>query len=248
MSLFKLSNQIFQLRLDAQEVSVYAYLCSLPTAQHTITGEATVRVKQSTIAQNCGIRSLQTVAKIISHLQNKGLTDRLERSVKVNRHKGTYSYAVKQLPLDSGYFFVDRHIFGCLNPRQTMIYLFICKSYSPSLHDCWNSYNDIAQQTGMKRETVIQTVNELVQLHFIVRCRRKSRDNKHVFVDNHYQVVFFGQGNFKGKKRVRLYRNYNRTEVEVRLHSRPIIHYHHSTFTGKSQYLLQYFFAVRGSP
>ena len=38
MSLFKLSNQIFQLGLDAQEVSVYAYLCSLPTAQHTITG------------------------------------------------------------------------------------------------------------------------------------------------------------------------------------------------------------------
>ena len=31
MSLFRLSNYIFELGLDAQELSVYAYLCSLPT-------------------------------------------------------------------------------------------------------------------------------------------------------------------------------------------------------------------------
>lgn len=115
MGRFKLSNQIFELGLDAQEMSVYAYLCSLPTAQYTIAGEATVRVKQSTIARNCGIRALQTVARVISRLQDKGLTEQLGRSVKINRHKGTYCYAVKHLSLDSGYFFVDRHIFGCLN-------------------------------------------------------------------------------------------------------------------------------------
>lgn len=33
MSRYKLSNQIFNLGLDAQEISVYAYLCSLPTSQ-----------------------------------------------------------------------------------------------------------------------------------------------------------------------------------------------------------------------
>lgn len=246
MSRFKLSNQIFELGLDAQEMCVFAYLCSLPTAQRTITGETTVRVKQSTIAQNCGIRALQTVARIISCLQEKGLVELLGRSVKVNRHKGTYGYAVKQLPLDGGYFFVDRHIFGMLNPRQIMIYLFICKSYSPTLHDCWNSYNDIAEQTGMKRETVIRTVNELVGLHLIVRCRRKARDNKRVFVDNHYQVIFFIQGSFKGKKTVRLHRNYNRTEG--RLHSSLHLQYYNSTLLVKSQGFYRISFSVRGSP
>ena len=58
MSLYKLSNQIFTLGLDAQEMSVYAYLCSLPSLQDMIDGAATVYVKQSTIAANCGPESI----------------------------------------------------------------------------------------------------------------------------------------------------------------------------------------------
>ena len=109
------------------------------------------------------------------------------------------------------YFFVERRVFGQLVPRQMMIYLFICKAYSPVLKHCWNSYNDIAGQTGMKRETVIQTVNELVKQHFITRCRRKSKNNQKVFVDNLYQIVRYVTGKIV-KKAVRLYRKYNRTK------------------------------------
>lgn len=65
MSRCKLSNQIFQLGLDMQELSVYAYLCSIHFGQLTITGENVVCVKQSTIARNCGMRSVQTVARVI---------------------------------------------------------------------------------------------------------------------------------------------------------------------------------------
>lgn len=77
MSSYKLSNQIFELGLDAQELSIYAYLCSIHSVQQSITGETVISVKQSTIAQNCGIRSVQTVARILSRLTARGLTERI---------------------------------------------------------------------------------------------------------------------------------------------------------------------------
>lgn len=246
MSRFKLSNEIFKLGLDCQEMSVYAYLCSLPTNQYTVTGESTVRVKQSTIAQKCGLKAVQTVSKIISRLAAKGLAEPIERSVKANRYKGTYRYSVKQLTSDNGYFYVDRFIFGKLVPRQMMIYLFICKSFSIKLRDSWNSYNDISQQTGMKRETVIQTINELTALKLIVKSRRKSRDNKRVFVDNHYQVIFYVRGTFKGKKIVRLHSQYSRTNGQS--HNVPFNLYYYSTLTDECQGNLRFFSSVRGSP
>lgn len=248
MSRYKLSNRIFDLGLDAQELSVYAYLCSIHSGKMTITGETVVCVKRSTIAQNCGIRSVQTVTRILSRLTDKGLTEPLSRSVKANHHKGTYSYAVKQLSLDGGWFFVDRHVFGRLVPRQMLIYLFLCKAYSTELCDSWNSYNDIAMQTGMKRELVIQTVNELAGMNLIVRCRRKSRENKRVFVDNHYQIVLFVRGHIRKscKKIVRLYSQYNRTNGH--LLRMPFNSIHYITLSADCQDKSGTFFSVRGSP
>lgn len=213
VSVFKLSNHIFDLGLTAKELSIYAYLCSLPSVQNTIDDKAVVKVKQSTIAENCCICASQTVAKVLVSLESKGLIERLERSVKSNKHKGTYTYAIKRLQTATEYFFVDRHVFGKLNSRQMMVYLFICKSYDVQHNDSWNSYNDIAEQTGMKRETVINTINELTGMVFIVRLRRKSKENRRVYVDNHYQIVLYISGKIR-KKRVRLYRNYNRTCIQ----------------------------------
>ena len=211
MSLFRLSNHIFELWLDAQEMSVYAYLCSLPATAKTLTGASVICVRQAVIGQNCGIKSPTTVSRVIDRLQANGVVELLERTKKAAPKRGTYVYAVTQQSLHDGYFFVERRVFGQLVPRQMMIYLFMCKSYSPQLGRCWNSYNDIAEQTGMKRETVIQTVNELVAEHFITRFRRKSRENRRVFVDNLYQIVRYVTGRFT-KKIARLYRKYNRTK------------------------------------
>lgn len=245
MSRFTLSNQIFNLGLDYQELCVYAYLCSLPTNQYRITGEAMVSVRQSVIAQKCGIKAVQTVSKIIKRLAAKELVEPLERTVKANRLKGTYRYAVKHLTKGGGYFSVDRFVFGQLTPRQMMIYLFICKSYSLQLRDCWNSFNDISQQTGMKREMVVQTINELTKMKLIVRIRRKARDNRRVYVDNHYQLVFYIRGKIKGKKTVRLHLQYNRTNS---LEKPSYVHYYDSTDFVDCQDLSEKFFLTRGSP
>ena len=199
MSLFKLSNKLFSLGLDAQEISVYAYLCSLPASSFTLHGAAVISVKQRTIAANCGIKSPVTIAKTIDRLREKGLVDYLERQYKANGHRGTYWYAVTKQPTDIGYFTVDRRVFGVLKPRQMLAYLFLCKSFSTVLHDCWNSYNDISAQIGMKRESVIQTIRELVELGLIVRMQRRSKENRRVFVDNHYSIVRFEVGHIRVK-------------------------------------------------
>ncbi|MBR5180259.1 MAG: helix-turn-helix domain-containing protein [Lachnospiraceae bacterium] len=208
----KLSNKIFDFGLNPKEMSIYAYLCSLPSENPMFEGNA-VKVKQATIAQKCGIKAVQTVSKVIDTLAAKGLVIPLKRSVKQNGHKGTYIYEIKKLPTNDSFFFMDRSVFGKLVPRQMMIYLFICKSYSLQLKDSWNSYNDISAQTGMKRETIIDTISELEQLKLIRKSRRKARDNKRLYVDNHYFLILYVRGKIKkqAKKIARLYCKCNRT-------------------------------------
>ena len=199
MSVFRLSNDIFKYGLRAQELAVYAYLCSLPASGFTLQGATVISVKQRTIAANCGIKSPVTIAKSIDRLREKGLVDYLERNKKANGHHGTYCYAVTKQQTDTGFFTVNRHIFGMLIPRQMLVYLFLCKSFSTVLYDCWNSYNDIAVQIGMKRETVVQTVRELVGLGLIVRMQRRLRENRRVYVDNHYSIVRFEVGHIRAR-------------------------------------------------
>ena len=185
--------------MDVQEISVYAYLCSLPETAKTSTGASVICVRQTIIGQNCGIKSPVTISKTIERLREKGLVDYLERQYKANGHRGTYWYAVTKHPTDNGFFTVDRHVFGMLVPRQMLVYLFLCKSFSTVLHDCWNSYNDISAQIGMKRESVIQTIRELVELGLIVRMQRRSKEKRRVYVDNHYSIVRFEVGHIRAK-------------------------------------------------
>ena len=199
MSIFRLSNGIFALGLNALEIAVYAYLCSLPGNGYTITGGTIISVKQRTIAVNCCIKSPVTVSRTIDRLLEKGLVDYLERSPKANGQRGTYSYAVTVQQTDKGYFTVDRRVFGKLKPRQMLVYLFLCKSFSTVLHDCWNSYNDISAQIGMKRESVVQIIGELVNLGLIVRMQRRSKENRRIYVDNHYSIVRFEVGRIRTK-------------------------------------------------
>ena len=201
MSLCKLSNSIFDLKLSASELTVYAYMCSLPSEYIMLDGAAVMKVKQATIASKCGIKAVQTVSKVITSLIEKSLVEPVKRSVKRNGYRGTYMYKVKKLSTENSFFFVDRSVFGQLVPRQMMIYLFICKSYNSQLADCWNSYADISAQTGMKRETVIQTIVELEAMKFIRKSKRKSRENRRVYVDNHYILILYVKGTFKGRKR-----------------------------------------------
>lgn len=243
MSTFKISNKIFEMNLSPKAVVVYAYFLSLYSPVRKLNDEYIVSVKQSTIAEKCCIGSLQTVRSIITLLTEQSLITPLERNVKRNKHKGTYEYEVKRLPEKDGYFNVERKIFGQLNPRQMYVYLFLCKAESIELNFSWNSYNDIAEQTGMRRELVIQTINELAECKHIVRIKRKSKENRNVYVDNRYQIIKYILGSIN-KKKVRMLSQNIRTSCCQNLISNTIIKNYFSTFSK----VCQDFFSVRGSP
>ena len=97
MNSINLINKIFDLSLNAKELSIYAYLCSLTNDNPMFDGFA-VKVKQATIAQKCDIKAVQTVSKVIASLAVKGLVVPIKRSTKANGYKGTYIYEVKKLP------------------------------------------------------------------------------------------------------------------------------------------------------
>lgn len=202
MRRIKLSNQIFTLGLSNAAISVYAYLCSI---KGKVCNEMTsIKVKQKTIAAACGIASVQTVAKALRELTEHQLITQSIRTVRSDRTLSTNIYIMKKLPVSDSFFFVCTEIAfsGQLCPRQLAVYLFLCKAQSNRYGCSWNSYNDMAAQLRMKRETVIATIRELCALQLVVKQRQHSRENSRVFVDNRYFLVQFEKGTIKKKKPV----------------------------------------------
>ncbi|MEG0614119.1 MAG: hypothetical protein RR540_00065 [Oscillospiraceae bacterium] len=249
MSRFKLSNKILDLKLSNNELAIFAYLCSIHSTA-TLLGDI-VKVKQSTIAQKCCLRTSATVGRVVSRLMDKGLIQRVIRTVKADGNSGTNSYILNKPSTLGGFFFVDRHVFGRILPRQLRVYLFIAKSFDTQKNDCWNSYNDISAQLGIKRSDVVEIIGELCELNLIRKSLRKSRANKKVYVDNHYKIVLFvphkkisGHKNrLHSPKKCSLYffvaNKVNKKLLEIQ-------QINHSIF--KSQCQVDFFVLSRGSP
>lgn len=188
----KISNKLLDLELTNTELSVITYLATIHTNVISKNGTAWIRVKQSTIAQKCAIKSVQTAGRVISSLIDKGLIWRSVRVIKSDNKSGTTCYALSLPSPEDGYFMLDRKaINGTLVPRQLRVYLHICRCIDNSIGYCWNSYNDLAKIIGMKRSDVIQTISELCELHYISKQRIKHRENRRVFADNHYAVIIY---------------------------------------------------------
>ena len=183
-SYINLPNEILNIDLTANELAVLFYLATIYSQ-----GRDTVCVKQSTIADRCGIRTTQTVAKITASLADKGLIA-CRRCIYDNNSTGMIYYTLKMPDISTGYFSVQRQIVKeQLTPVQLRTYLFICRTISPTLGQSWNSYNDLAKILGTSRGKAITIVAQLIKKNVIRRHKVKSHDNKRVFCDNHYTVV-----------------------------------------------------------
>lgn len=180
---FRMSNQIFDYRLSANELHIYAVMCSVySNAYH----HDVITVKQSTIAEKCGLRTTETVSRAISSLCRKGLIRRVQRFTKRNGELGTYHYTLA-LPRSGGrYFFVPRSIIGKLNSVQMRMYLFICKCLDSRTGEMWNSYTDISNALRIKRSAAIETIKELIALKVIERIQVIKKDGS--YSDNHYRL------------------------------------------------------------
>lgn len=186
LSYIKLPNKILEMNLTAKELAVLFYLSSIYAS-----GRNTVCVKQSTIAKKCGIKTTQTVSKITTSLSNKGLII-CRRCIYDDNSTGIIYYTLKLPKASKGYFLVQRQILNeQLSPAQIRVYLFICRSLSPSLGLCWNSYNDLAKLIGISRSKAIEFVAQLVSKNVIRKQKIKTLNNKRVYGDNHYTVVCY---------------------------------------------------------
>ena len=186
LSYIKLPNEILEMNLTAKELAVIFYLSSIYAS-----GRDTVCVKQSTIAKKCGIKTTQTVSKITASLSDKGLII-CRRCIYDNNSTGMIYYTLKLPTASKGYFSVQRHILNeQLTPVQLRAYLFICRSLSPSLGRCWNSYNDLAKLIGISRNKAIEIVAQLVSKNVIRKQKIKTLNNKRVYGDNHYTVLCY---------------------------------------------------------
>ena len=181
----KIPNVLLDMGLSDTELSIIVYLSSICPASRWI------QVKQTTIAEKCSIKSVQTVGRAISSLLEKRLIERSARILKQDNHSGTTCYNLSLPDLSDGYFVIERKaINGSLSPRQMKAYLHICRCVDVRIGFCWNSYNDLARRMGVKRADAIKLIRELTDKKYIrkqlVRCK-SSRS----YADNRYAVIFF---------------------------------------------------------
>lgn len=176
---FKLSNDILDTGLTPNELKVAVYLYSC-----IYYGNCTVQIKQSTIAQKCGIKKVETVSNIICRLQRKNVIEHVRRPHKRNGQLGTYIYRLKKIAR-KGFFKVKRYILGKLTGVQLRMYLFICRAVTKK-NDMWNSFNDISRALKLGRNKVIAVINELVEMGLICKLKVLKKDGS--YSDNHYSV------------------------------------------------------------
>ena len=176
---FRLNNSILDCGLTPNELKVAVCLYSCIFNNRCI-----VQIKQSTIAQKCGIKKIETVGNIICQLQREGIIERVSCPHKTNGWLGTYIYKLKEIA-SKGFFKMKRHILEKLNGVQLRMYLFVCRAITKK-NDMWNSFNDISRALQIGRKKVIAVINELVGMGFIRKLKVLKKDGS--YSDNHYSV------------------------------------------------------------
>ena len=180
MPYFRMNNEILDLGLTPNEikVAVYLYSCVFKNC-------FAVQIKQSTIAEKCGIKREETVGSIVCKLQRKGIIEHVKRPVRANGRLGTYIYKLKSVA-HSGYFKVYRDILGNLTGVQLRMYLFVCRAVTKK-NDMWNSFNDISRALQLSKNKIVSVIKELVELGFIRKTKVLKKDGS--YSDNHYSIT-----------------------------------------------------------
>jgi len=167
-----------------------SYLISVYSNIKSTSGHKYIRVRQTTIAKKCGIKSAQTVAKVTAALMAKGYLSHILAAYRADGRKGTYTYVLSPELLKSAYYTkISRSVFNYgFSAEQLKIYFFIIKCIDPKLGYMFNSFNDIAKALKMKRSKVMAIISKLVEMRRVHKMRKMRDDNSRVFADNRYSI------------------------------------------------------------
>lgn len=191
-SYFLISNSVITAReLTHNEFAVYTYLLSIYSNIRSRAGHEYKRVRQQTIAAHCGIKSTQTVSRIIESLMRKGYITHIIAAYRKGNRKGTYTYVLnpEKNKVKSDYTRIDRNVFNKkLSAPELRLYILIMKSIDSKLGYCFKSFNDLADELRIKRDTAMKIISNLVNLRLIRKQRKMRYDNSKVYADNSYST------------------------------------------------------------
>lgn len=191
-SYFLISNSVITAsELTHNEFAVYSYLLSIYSNIRSKAGHEYKRVRQQTIAAHCGIKSTQTVSRIIESLMIKGYITHILAAYRKDNRKGTYTYVLnpEKNKVKSDYTRIDRNVFNKkLSAPELRLYILIMKSIDSKLGYCFKSFTDLAVELNIKRDTAMKIVSNLVNLRLIRKQRKMRYDNRNVYADNSYSL------------------------------------------------------------
>lgn len=191
-SYFLLSNSVITSNeLTHNEFAVYTYLLSVYSNIRSKAGHEYKRVRQQTIAAHCGIKSTQTVSRIMESLMRKGYITHIIAAYRKDNRKGTYTYVLnpEKNKVKSDYTRIDRNVFNKkLSAPELRLYILIMKSIDSKLGYCFKSFTDLADELNIKRDTAMKIVSNLVNLRLIRKQRKMRYDNRNVYADNSYSL------------------------------------------------------------
>ena len=191
-SYFLLSNSVITSNeLTHNEFAVYTYLLSVYSNIRSKARHEYKRVRQQTIASHCGIKSTQTVSRIMESLMRKGYITHILAAYRKDNRKGTYTYVLnpEKNKVKSDYTRIDRNVFNKkLSAPELRLYILIMKSIDSKLGYCFKSFTDLADELNIKRDTAMKIVSNLVNLRLIRKQRKMRYDNRNVYADNSYSL------------------------------------------------------------
>lgn len=130
-------------------------------------------------------------SRIIQSLMRKGYITHILAAYRKDNRKGTYTYVLnpEKNKVKSDYTRIDRNVFNKkLSAPELRLYILIMKSIDSKLGYCFKSFNDLADELNIKRDTAMKIVSNLVNLRLIRKQRKMRYDNRNVYADNSYSL------------------------------------------------------------
>ena len=91
--------------------------------------------------------------------------------------------------VSANYMRIERNVFGKnLTAIELRLYILIIKSLDSKLGYCFKSFNDLADELRIKRDTAMKIISNLVNLRLIRKQRKMRYDNSKVYADNSYST------------------------------------------------------------
>ena len=148
---FPLPNAIWEYKLKPIEFVILSYLCCCHSHSHNnekVCTEAVAKAVHLTV---------DTVKKYLSSLANRKLI--------TDEHSLAPAF---QFADDRNFFTLPNEIFLLnLLPSAFMVYAYLLLVEDRRMHTCHPSYNTIANQTGMSKNTVIKSIDVLLDAGLI---------------------------------------------------------------------------------